>query len=413
MSRVVITGMGIVSPIGNNIDEFWTGLINGKNGIAEIQHFDTSDLKVKIAAEVKNFTATDYMEKSEARKADRYTQFGVAAAVQAMNDSELKAGENIESERLGVYFGSGIGGIETFCDEHTKLMEKGPNRVSPYFIPSMIANMCAGTIAIKYQAKGPCIPIVTACASSNNTIGEAFHAIKHGYADAIIAGGSEAAITPISIAGFSNMKALSTKNDPETACCPFDTKRDGFVMGEGAGVIILEEYEHAKARGAKIYAEMVGYGCTCDAHHMTAPDPTGEGGAQAMRLALAEANMPDEDKIYINAHGTSTPLNDASETKVIKLALGEDKAKKAIVSSTKSMTGHMLGAAGAVEAIASTLAISNQTVPPTIHLTEQDPECDLDVCPNEARKTEINLALSNSLGFGGHNACIAIKKYTE
>ena len=413
MNRVVITGMGVISPVGNNVEEFWDGLVSGRNGISVIQNFDTEDLKVKIAGEVRNFTATDYMEKSEARKADKYTQFGMAAAVQAMKDSGLDSSSNIAPERLGVYFGSGIGGIQTFCDEHTKLMEKGPGRVSPFFIPSMIANMCAGSIAIKYQAKGPCIPIVTACASSNNTIGEAFHAIKHGYADAIIAGGSEAAICRISVAGFSNMKALSTKNDPETACCPFDTKRDGFVMGEGAGAIILEEYEHAKARGAKIYAEMVGYGCTCDAHHMTAPDPTGEGGAQAMRLALEESGMSDEEHIYINAHGTSTPLNDASETKVIKLALGEEKAKKAIISSTKSMTGHMLGAAGAIEAVASVLALVNQTVPPTIHLTEQDPECDLDVCPNEARKAEINLALSNSLGFGGHNACIAIKRYAE
>ncbi len=413
MNRVVVTGMGVVSPIGNSIDEFWQNLRDGKNGIGFIEGIDASNLDVKIAGEVKDFDVTKYMKKSEARKADKFTQFGVAAAAQAMEQSGLSTAEdgNIASNRLGVYFGSGIGGIQTFCNEHTKLMEKGPGKVSPFFIPMMIANMCAGTIAIKFGAKGSALPMVTACATSNNTIGEAFRAIKHGYADAIIAGGSEAAITEIAVAGFTNMKALSTKNDPETACCPFDVNRDGFVMGEGAGALVLESLDHALARGAKIYGEVVGYGSTCDAYHMTAPDPTGEGGAESMRLALEEANMPEETHIYINAHGTSTPLNDVSETKVIKLALGEERARKAVVSSTKSMTGHMLGAAGAVEAIASILAIEHQTVPPTIHLNNQDPECDLDCCPNTARETEINLALSNGLGFGGHNACIAIKKY--
>ncbi|MDO4459641.1 MAG: beta-ketoacyl-ACP synthase II [Clostridia bacterium] len=413
MNRVVVTGMGIISPIGNNVEEFWNGLKSGKNGIGYITKIDTENLDIKIAAEVKDFDATAYMKKAEARKMDMFTQYGIAAAVQAMEQSGLSTAEdgNIEAGRLGVYFGSGIGGIQTFVAEQTKVGEKGPNKVSPFFIPMMISNMCAGQIAIRFGAKGSALPMVTACATSNNTIGEAYRAIKHGYADAIIAGGSEAAITPISVAGFANMKALSTKNDPETACCPFDVDRDGFIMGEGAGAVVLESLDHALARGANILAEVVGYGSTCDAHHITAPDPTGEGGAEAMRLALAEANMPDEDKIYINAHGTSTPLNDAGETKVIKLALGEERAKKAIVSSTKSMTGHMLGAAGAAEAIASVLALQNQTVPPTIHLNNQAPECDLDCCPNVARETEINLALSNGLGFGGHNACIALKRY--
>lgn len=409
MKRVVITGMGAVTPIGNTVEEFWEGLKSGKNGVGLITKFDTTEYKAKVAAEVKNFDPSLYMEKAEIRKTDRYCQFGMAAATQAVEDSGIVG--TVAPERLGVYFGSGIGGIETFANEQDKLKEKGPKRVSPFFIPMMISNLCAGSIAIKYKAKGSCLPMVTACATSNNAIGEAYRAIKDGYADAIIAGGAEAAIIPIGVAGFMNMMALTQCEDPEQACCPFDGRRSGFVMGEGAGALVLEEYEHAVNRGATIYAEICGYGSTCDAHHITAPDPSGEGGAAAMRMALEESGMVDEDKIYINAHGTSTPLNDSSETKVIKLALGEEKARKAVISSTKSMTGHMLGAAGAVEAIASVLALRNQLVPPTIHYQQPDPECDLDYCPNEARSAEINLALSNGLGFGGHNACIAIKRF--
>lgn len=401
--------MGAVTPIGNTVEEFWEGLKSGKNGVGLITKFDTTEYKAKVAAEVKNFDPSLYMEKAEIRKTDRYCQFGMAAATQAVEDSGIVG--TVAPERLGVYFGSGIGGIETFANEQDKLREKGPKRVSPFFIPMMISNLCAGSIAIKYKAKGSCLPMVTACATSNNAIGEAYRAIKDGYADAIIAGGAEAAIIPIGVAGFMNMMALTQCEDPEQACCPFDGRRSGFVMGEGAGALVLEEYEHAVNRGATIYAEICGYGSTCDAHHITAPDPSGEGGAAAMRMALEESGMVDEDKIYINAHGTSTPLNDSSETKVIKLALGEEKARKAVISSTKSMTGHMLGAAGAVEAIASVLALRNQLVPPTIHYQQPDPECDLDYCPNEARSAEINLALSNGLGFGGHNACIAIKRF--
>lgn len=407
--RVVVTGLGAITPIGNTVDELWENLKAGKNGIGYITRFDTSEFKAKVAAEVKDFDPSLYMEKSDIRKTDRFSQFGIAAATQAVEDSGIIG--TVEPERLGVYMGSGIGGIETITIEQDKLREKGAKRVSPFFIPMLISNLCGGSIAIKYNAKGSCLPMVTACATSNNAIGEAYRAIKDGYADAIIAGGSEAAIVPVGVAGFSNMMALTQKDNLEEACCPFDARRSGFVMGEGAGAIILEEYERAVKRGAKIYAEICGYGVTCDAYHITAPDPSGEGGAMAMRMAIKDSGMEDEDKIYINAHGTSTPLNDASETKVIKLALGEEKARKAIISSTKSMTGHMLGAAGAVEAIASILALKEGIVPPTINYKEPDAECDLDYCPNQARKADINLALSNGLGFGGHNACIAFKKY--
>lgn len=409
MNRVVITGMGCITPIGNSVSEFWDGLKSGKCGIDYITKFDTTDYKAKVAAEVKDFDPSLYMEKSEARRNDLFAQYGIAAATQAMTDSGLEG--KIDPERLGVYFGSGIGGIGTFAAEQTKLLEKGPKKVSPYFIPMLISNLCAGSIAIKYKAQASCLPMVTACATSNNTIGEAFRAIKHGYADAVIAGGAEAAIIPVGVAGFSNMMALSQSETPEGACMPFDARRNGFVMGEGAGALILENYDHAIARGAKIYAELAGYGSTCDAHHITAPDPTGEMGAKSMKMALEEANVPMDAKIYVNAHGTSTPLNDKSETKVIKLALGEERIKNTVVSSTKSMTGHMLGAAGAVEAIAGILAITNSTVPPTINYKEPDPDCNLDCCPNEARPMDIDLVLSNGLGFGGHNACIAIKKY--
>ena len=406
--RVVITGLGAITPVGNDVQTFWESLKAGKNGIGKITRFDTENYKAHVAGEVKDFDPLLYMDKSELRRTDLYAQYAMAAAVQAMNDSELEG--KVDPERLGVYFGSGIGGIETFANQVGVLGEKGPKRVSAYFIPMMIANIAGGNIAIRFNAQGSCLPITTACATSNNEIGEAYRAIKHGYLDAIIAGGAEAAITPIGVAGFGNMTALTSNPDPEEACCPFDKRRSGFVMGEGGAALILEEYEHAKARGAKIYAEIVGYGASDDAHHMTAPDPEGRGGARAIRMALHEAGADiANEKIYINAHGTSTPLNEKSETLAIKHAFGEH-ASRVVVSSTKSMTGHMLGAAGAVEAIASALAVKEGIVPPTIHYKEPDPECDLDVCPNAAREVELDLALSVSLGFGGHNACIALRK---
>lgn len=405
--RVVITGLGAVTPIGNDVATFWDNLKNGKCGIGKITKFDTTEYKATVAAEVKDFDPLLYMDKGEVRKTDLFAQYGMAAATMAMNDSELTG--KIDPERLGVYFGSGIGGIETFSNQVATLNEKGPRRVSAFFIPMLIANIAGGNIAIRFNAQGSCLPITTACATSNNEIGEAYRAIRHGYLDAIIAGGAEAAITPVGVAGFANMTALTTCPDPEDACCPFDKRRSGFVMGEGGAALILEEYEHAKARGARIYGEIVGYGTSDDAYHMTAPAPDGSGGARAIRMAMQEANATDADKIYINAHGTSTPLNEKSETLAIKGALGE-RAYDVVVSSTKSMTGHMLGAAGAVEAIASVLAVREGIIPPTINYKEPDPECDLDICPNTARRAEIDLALSVSLGFGGHNACIAIRK---
>ena len=405
--RVVITGMGIVSPLGNDVPTFWGNLLQGKCGIGPITKFDTSAYKVKIAAEVKDFDPTQYMEKADIMHSDRYTQFAMAAACQAMAQSGLQG--NVAPERIGVYIGTGIGGIETFMIEHRKLLEKGPRRISPYFIPMMIANMASGMIAIRFGCKGPAMPMVTACASGNNAIGEALRVIRHGYADAMIAGGAEATVNEIALAGFTNMQALSTAEDPLAASLPFDARRRGFVMGEGAGALVLEEYEHAKARGATILAELCGYGSTCDAYHMTAPDPEAEGGARAIRDAWQEADCATE-QIYINAHGTGTPLNDKAETLAIKKALGEDLARKALISSTKSMTGHMLGAAGAAEAVVSVLALQENIVPPTIGLTEPDPACDLDYVPLQARKAELKLALSSSLGFGGHNACLAFKK---
>ncbi len=409
MNRVVITGMGTISPIGNNVEELLSSLKEGKCGIDNITRFDTTEHKAKLAAEVKNFNPLEYMEKAEVRKRDLYCQFGIAAATQAVENSGIVG--NVEPEKLGVYFGSGIGGIETFCTENLKLHQKGAKRVSPFFIPMMISNICAGEIAIKFNAKGSCLPMVTACATSNNTIGEAFRAIKHGYLDAVIAGGSEAAITEVGVAGFSNMMALSQAENVEDACCPFDKRRSGFIMGEGASALILENYDNAIKRGATIYAEVVGYGTSCDAHHITAPDPEGTGGAASMKMAMNEAGIKGDECIYINAHGTSTPLNDKTETMVIKNALGEENARKAVVSSTKSMTGHMLGAAGATEAIACVMALRDGIVPPTINYLVPDEDCDLDYCPNEARELEVEYALSNGLGFGGHNACIALKKY--
>ncbi len=407
MRRVVVTGMGALTPVGNDVGTFWNNIISGVCGIGRITRFDTSEYKVKIAAEVKDFDPSVYMEKSEIRKTDLFAQFAIAAAAQAVEDSGIIG--SVEPDRLGVYFGSGTGGLETASNEIEKLLSSGPKKVSPFYIPMMIANIAAGHIAIRYNAQGPCIPIVTACATGTNSIGEAYRTIKHGYAEAIITGGAEAAITPIGLAGFTNCLALTTTEDITAASIPFDKRRSGFVMGEGAGALILEEYEHAIKRGAKIYAEIAGYGSTCDAYHVTAPNPEAVSSAKAIENAYKESGMTEQKGIYINAHGTSTPLNDKTETLAIKKALKEN-AYSALVSSTKSMTAHMLGAAGAVEAIVCILALQNQIVPPTIGLLEPDPECDLDYVPNKAREASISLALSSSLGFGGHNGCIAIKK---
>lgn len=408
MRRVVITGIGAVTPVGNDIETMWDSLVNGKNGIDYIKSFDTEKLKVKVAAEVKDFDPTKYIEKKELRKTDLFCQYAIAAACQAVEDSGIIG--TIEDEKLGVYVGSGTGGMHTFFTQCENMIAE--KKISPFFIPMMIGNMAAGLIAIRFSAKGPCLPVVTACATSTHAVGEAFHAIKNGYADAIITGGAEAAITPLAIAGFSSCMALSTRNDPNSSSIPFDKRRDGFVMGEGAGILVLEEYEHAVARGTKIYAEVAGYGNTCDAHHVTAPDPEAAGAARCVEIALKEAGITDDDTLYINAHGTSTPANDKTETAAFKRALGE-KAYDAYISSTKSMTGHMLGATGAVEAIVAALAVKNGIVPPTIGLEEPDPECDLNYVPNKAVEAPLTAAASTTFGFGGHNACIALKKVNE
>lgn len=409
MKRVVITGMGAVTPIGNDVKSFWESLKAGRCGIGPITRFDAAEYKVHVAAEVKDFDPLQYMDKADLRKYDVFCQYALAAAAQAVEESGIRG--TLPPERIGTYFGSGIGGIGTFEEQHQALLEKGPRRVSPFFIPALIINMAGGLIAIKYDFQGASLPSVTACATGNNAIGEAYRAIKHGYLDAVLAGGAEAAIVPVGVAGFSNMKALSTTEDPQSACVPFDARRNGFVMGEGAGALLLEEYEHAKARGAKIYAELCGYGVTCDAHHITAPHPEAIGGARALKMAYDEAGgCSDPKKLYVNAHGTSTPLNDSCETLAIKKGLGEAAARSCMISSTKSMTGHMLGAAGAVEAIACALAVQEDIVPPTIGYKEPDSACDLDYVPNTARKAEVELALSASLGFGGHNAYLAFKK---
>lgn len=407
MKQVAVTGLGVISPVGNSVEAFWQSLASGVCGIGPITRFDTADFKVKIAAEVKGFDPAIYMERMEARKMDLFSQYAMAAAAQAVEDSGVL--NAVLPERFGVYMGSGVGGLETLANEAVKWHESGPRKVSPYFIPMMIGNMAAGNIAIRFNAQGPCLPVVTACATSTNAIGEAYRAIKHGYADVIIAGGAEASILPLAVAGFTNCMALSTRNDPTCASIPFDKRRDGFVMGEGAGVLILEEYEHAVKRGAKIYALIKGYGHTCDAHHITAPRPDGQGAAGAIKQALYEAGGELDGALYINAHGTSTPLNDKTETQAIKLALG-DRAYQAYVSSTKSMTAHMLGAAGAAEAIASVMALNTGIIPPTIGLHEPDPECDLNYVPLTAVKAPIKRALSTSLGFGGHNACLLMEK---
>ena len=407
--------MGVISPVGNDVNTYWNNLLDGVCGIDYIQSVPTDDLPVKIAGEVKDFNPADYqIETPFARKQDKFTIYAVAAAWQAVKQSGLDSNEggNIDPFRFGVYVGSGIGGFQTMVRETEKILKDGPKWVSPLFVPTMISNIAAGNVAIRNNACGPCLPVVTACATSTHAIGEAFRAIKYGHADAIIAGGSEAAILPLAIAGFANAKALSRAEDPKYASLPFNRNRGGFVMAEGAAMLILEEYEHAKARGAEILGEICGYGNTCDAHHVTAPRPDGVTQSAAIRQALEEAGYTSDDLIYINAHGTGTALNDVSETAAFKLALGE-AAYKAHISSTKGSTGHMLGAAGAIEAVASVLALKNGIVPPTVNLDDIDPECDLDYTPNKPVKADLTLALSDSLGFGGHNGCLAFRKFTE
>lgn len=407
--RVVVTGLGAITPIGNDAKAFWNGIKEGKCGIDEITAFDTTDFKVKLAGEIKGYDPENYFERREAKRLDAFSQYAIIASKEAWKDSGLDR-KNENMERVGIILGSGIGGIQTIETEQTKIIEKGPDRVSPMYIPMGISNMATGNVAIEIGAKGESIAMVTACATATHCIGESFRMIKHGYQDIILAGGTEASITPLSVAGFTNIKALTKSEDKTRASIPFDQERSGFVMGEGSGILVLEELEHAKARGAKIYAEIVGYGATSDAYHITSPAPDGEGGARAMKIAMEEAKVNPDEITYINAHGTSTHLNDACETMAIKTALGK-ASQKVMVSSTKGHTGHLLGAAGGVEAIVCAKAIEEGFVPATINYKVPDEECDLDIIPNEGRKIEVNYAMSNSLGFGGHNSSILLKKY--
>ncbi|APH05926.1 beta-ketoacyl-ACP synthase II [Bacillus weihaiensis] len=407
--RVVVTGLGALSPIGNDVETMWQNAINGVSGIGPITRVDASQFPAKVAAELKDFKIEEYMDKKDARKMDRFTQYAVVSSLMAVKDANLEITDE-NANRIGVWIGSGIGGMETFEQQYKLLLEKGPRRVSPFFVPMLIPDMATGQVSIALGAKGFNSCTVTACATGTNSIGDAYRVIERGEADVMISGGTEAPLTEMSFAGFSANKALSTNPDPKTASRPFDQDRDGFVMGEGAGILVLEELEHALARGAKIYAEIVGYGATGDAHHITAPAPNGEGGARAMKQAIDGSGLQAEEIDYINAHGTSTPYNDKFETLAIKEVFGEH-ANKLAISSTKSMTGHLLGAAGGVEAIFSILAIKEGIIPPTINYNTPDPECDLDYVPNESRKQDVQVALSNSLGFGGHNATIIFKKY--
>ncbi|TDM03789.1 beta-ketoacyl-ACP synthase II [Macrococcus carouselicus] len=407
--RVVITGIGALSPLGNDAATTYENAIKGVNGIDYITRLDVTDFSVKIAGELKNFDIEEHMPKKEARKMDRFTQYGIVAAREALKDSRLEITDD-NSDRVGVWVGSGIGGMESFENAYDQMLKRGPNRISPFFVPMLIPDMASGQISIDLGAKGPNGCTVTACATGTNSIGDAFRIIQYGDADVMIAGGAEAPITKMGIAGFIANKALSTNNNPDDACRPFQEGRDGFIMGEGAGVVILEELEHALSRGAHIYAEVVGYGNNGDAHHITAPAPEGEGGARTMRMALKDAGITPDQVQYLNAHGTSTPIGDLYETMAIKSVFGAS-AKGLKISSTKSMTGHLLGATGAIEAILTALAIEKGTVPPTIHQHTPDPECDLDYIPNEAIELDIEYALSNSLGFGGHNAVLVLKKY--
>lgn len=407
MRRVVVTGLGAVTPIGVDVPTMWKNMLDGVCGIKPLTRVNADDYKVKVVAEIRDFDPSPWFTKAELRKTDLFCQYAIAASSQAVEDSGIKG--TMDDERIGVYFGSGIGGLTTVHEQVDTVLHKGSRKVSPHTIPMLIGNIASGNIAIRNKFKGPTLPLQTACATGTNEIGEAYRAIVDGYADAIVAGGSEAAISPLGVAGFSNMMALSTTEDPLDACKPFDARRNGFVMGEGAGAVVLEEYEHAKARGAKIYAEMVGFGNTCDAYHVTAPDPEATQPARAIHQAWEQAGYPTEN-IYINAHGTSTKMNDSTETLALKKAFGEELAHRLMISSTKSMTGHMLGATGAVEAIASILAVQNDMIPPTINYKEPDPECDLDYTPNKMREARVDYAISETFGFGGHNSCVAFKK---
>ena len=413
--RVVVTGLGMVTPVGNDVATTWASLVAGKSGAAPITRFDATNFPVRFACELKGFDALQYMDRKEAKRADQYTQYAMAGAVQAMRDAGFTEGENggYDPERTGVILGSGIGGLKSFEEQHDVYRERGPSKISPFFIPMFIADIAAGIVSMRFNAKGPNYATVSACATSAHAIGDAFRMISYGDADVIITGGSEATVTPMAIGGFANMKALSERNDsPETASRPFDKDRDGFVMGEGAGIVILEELEHARKRGARIYAEVVGYGATGDAHHLTAPAPDGEGAQRAMKRALQDAGLSPADVQYVNAHGTSTPANDFNETRAIKAVFGES-AGTLNVSSTKGCTGHMLGAAGGVEFIVCTLAIRDGVIPPTINYTTPDPELDLNYTPNKAVQREVRAALSNSFGFGGHNVSLAVRNFTE
>lgn len=405
--RVVITGLGALTPVGKTVKESFEQIKAGKHGFDFIKGFDTTDFKVKVAAELKGYDPLDYFAKNEARRLDLFTQYALVAATEAMEDSGIEG--KVAPERFGVYVGSGIGGINTFTEGAGVMLQSGPRKVSPLAIPMLIANMATGNLSIRFNAQGPALPVVSACATGTHAIGEAFRAIKHGYADAILAGGTEASVTGLAIASFSNSRAMSTRNDPDSCSIPFDARRDGFTMGEGAGILVLEEYEHAVARGAKIYAELVGYGNSSDAHHITAPHPEGIGAMAAMRLALQEGGYEAGMKTYVNAHGTSTPLNDKAETAALKQVFGEDEARRLHISSSKSMTGHMLGASGAVEAIVTALTLQSGIVTPTVGYVEADPDCDLDYTVQGAVEDRCDFAISNSFGFGGHNAVIALR----
>jgi 3-oxoacyl-[acyl-carrier-protein] synthase II len=408
--RVVITGMGVVSPLGSDVETFWKRLIAGESGIGPVTRFDTSKYDTRFAAEVQGYRTEEFMDRKDIRRTDLFVQYAIGAAAQAVKQAGVSP-QSVDVNRYGVIVGSGIGGIATFEDQYRTLLEKGPSRVSPFFIPMMISDMASGQVSIQFGAKGPNYCTVSACSSGAHAVGDAFRIIQHNEADVMISGGAEAPITPVSFAGFCSMKAMSTRNDdPQRASRPFDAQRDGFVMGEGAGIVVLEELEHAKKRGVKILAEVVGYGATGDAHHMTAPAPEGEGAARAMREAIRDSGLPLESFGYMNAHGTSTPLNDKFETQAIKSVFGA-QAKKLPVSSTKSMTGHLLGAAGGLETIICVLALERHTLPPTINYKTPDPDCDLDYVPNTARAVELQAALSNSLGFGGHNVTLALSRY--
>jgi beta-ketoacyl-acyl-carrier-protein synthase II len=408
--RVVVTGLGVVSPLGSDVETFWRRLVAGESGIGRVTRFDTAGYDTTIGGEVQGFRAEDYLDRKEIRRADLFVQYAIGAAVQAVKEAGVSP-ETVDPTRYGVIVGSGIGGIGTFEEQHRVLLEKGPGRVSPFFIPMMISDMASGQVSIQLGAKGPNYCTVSACASGAHAVGDAMRIIQNDEADVMITGGAEAPVTPVSYAGFCSMKAMSTRNDePGRASRPFDSQRDGFVMGEGAGVLVIEELEHAKRRGATIHAELIGYGATGDAHHMTAPAPEGEGAARAMRAAIADSGLSPESFGYLNAHGTSTPLNDKYETQAIKSVLG-DHARKIAISSTKSMTGHLLGAAGGLETVICVLALERKTLPPTINYENPDPDCDLDYVPNTARPVEVRAALSNSLGFGGHNVTLALSRY--